>query len=35
MSMEDTARLGFWQSGMSHGAEVQNGTISGIGVEAG
>ena len=33
--MKDTARLGRGESGMSRGAEVQNGTIGGIGVEAG
>jgi len=33
--MEDTALLGCWESGMSRGAEVHNGTIGGIGVEAG
>ena len=34
-SMEDTACLGCWESGMSHGAEVHNRTIASIGVEAG
>jgi len=35
MSMEDMARSGYWESGMSRGAEVQNRTIPGIGVQAG
>jgi len=33
--MEDTACLGCWESGMSCGAEVHNGTIPGSRVEAG
>ena len=33
--MEDAARLGCWESGMSGGAEVHNRTIGGIGVDAG
>ena len=32
---EDTACLGCWESGMTYGAEVYNGTIGDIGVEAG
>jgi len=32
--IEDTAHLGCWESGMSRGAEVHNGTIGSIGVEA-
>jgi len=34
-STEDTARLCCWESGTSCGAEVHNGTIPRIGVEAG
>ena len=33
--MEDTACLGYWGSGMSCGAKVNNRTIPGIGAEAG
>ena len=35
ISMEDTAHLGCWESGMCHGAELHDGTIPGIGFEAG
>jgi len=34
-SMEDMACSGCWESGMSCRVEVHNGTIEGIGVEAG
>ena len=34
-SMEDMAHFGGGDSGMSHGAEVHNGKVPGIGVEAG